>query len=96
MNKWSPHLEDWFEGDPIFDTPTQHPDDKREDAIFATLAEVVISRRPLYLDGLQRQECLSARGRRYIERIISSPHKSDCAAAMEMERTRWEERQYKP
>jgi len=95
MNKWSPHPEDWFEGDPIFDLPSP-PEMKGEDAIFATLAEVIVSRREVYLDAWERKGCLPVRCRRDIESIIYSQHESDTAEAMELQRQRWEERKYEP
>ena len=90
----------WIDGDPIFgitaagkkDPDALHPSSeaRREDAAFATIAEVMPSRRGLYLDSMERSECLTARQRRDIEAILSSPHRSDCAAAMEAQRVRRE------
>jgi len=86
----------WIDGDPIFGityTGKNDPDVRevcretsREDAIFATLDEVVRPRQSIYLDTLELQSCLTARMRRDIEAILSSPHRSDCAAAMEAQR----------
>lgn len=96
----------WVEGDPIFgitaagknDPDALHPNSeaRREDAAFATIAEVMPELRSLYLDAMERAECLTARQRRNIENILASPHRSDCAAAMEAQRARREERKYKP
>jgi hypothetical protein len=90
----------WIDGDPIFgitatgkNDPDALPPDsesRREDAAFATIAEVIPERRSLYLDSMQRLACLTARQRRDIENILASPHRSDCAAAMEAQRARRE------
>lgn len=86
----------WIDGDPIFGitaTGKKDPDAlplnseaSREDAAFATIAEVMPNRRSLYLDSMERSACLTMRQRRDIEAILSSPHRSDCATAMEAQR----------
>ena len=70
MNRWSGDPTDWYEGDPILDTPAMHPDDRREDSCFVTISEVAPERRSFHLDAFQRDGCLSARGRRDIEAIM--------------------------
>lgn len=78
----------WIDGDPIFDAPSSEA--RREDAAFATISEVIPTLRSLYLDSIERAACLTMRQRRDIEAILSSPHRSDCAAAMEAQRVRRE------
>lgn len=90
----------WIDGDPIFGITAAGNNDpnalppsseaRREDAAFATIAEIMPNRRRLYLDSMERAKCLTARQRRDIESILSSPHRSDCAAAMEAQRVRRE------